>query len=517
MSEQFDQRTRARVQALHAYTIALEQSDLETVARVLQQAEQDVALERMILELHAAGLDSAHLDHQGVPVVLDQEEIATERTPDMASEYIHLNGAYPHSRSRHTQQARSIAFLQALAAVLIIGALISSFALLLAHHPGSPGHAGRGKPTPISGKPTPGQNQPAPTNQNFYVTAASNNGTIYALQAKTGHIVWQYATHQEVDMMVQQGGILYVSTSGSGTRPNYLYKFRLSDGKLLWEKYYPQLEGYSVIVVDGNAIAISGGEGDGSLDVVSANDGSLLWRYVPSGGSATWSYPIIAEHNQVLYIRIYNNGMEAVQLTTGKLLWTSTASPDTLVFVGKVLYGINALSYTVTRQDINTGKEIGSWRFSPNDNLLKGGYDATTLYISKGGLEASNQVCALRLSNGAQRWCLPKAKTSLIVPPALINATFSYIQVSQDNHWIADSIHTSNGSPRWHWTNGGTINLMNDLNIVGAGRFVFITTPRSFYALASNDGHVLWQSLKGVNPAPFALPSVPGQILQLPN
>lgn len=520
MSEQFDQRTRARVQALHTYTIALEQGDIDTIAQVLRQAEQDAALERMILELHTAALISPQPDHQNVPVVRDQEETATERTPDMASTFINLDGTYPRSRIRHTKRTRLTALLQALAAVLIIGALVASFALLLTHHPGAVDHPGRGKPShPVQIKPTvpPTQNQPVPTYKSFYATVATNNGTVYALQSLTGDVVWSYNTHQEVDTMVQQGNNVFVATSGSGTRPNYLYKFTLSDGKLLWEKNFPQLYGFSTIVVGNGAVAINGGEGDGSVDIVSAQNGSLLWRYVPNFGpnASIPADPIIGVQNNVIFLTVMN-GTGAFELTTGKHLWTSTAQLDGIASKGNVVYFITNTS--IIALNINNGHEIGIVHFPSQQNIIAFDYDANALYATKiieGGTE---QICALSFSNGALLWCSPEAQSfSLITPAALTDDVLSYIQVSQDNHWTTYAVNTSNGSSRWHWTNGSVFKETNDLNTVAFGGIVFVTTPQGFYGLTAGDGHVLWHSLKGVHPALFALPSVPDQTPQLPN
>ncbi|MEO8971299.1 MAG: PQQ-binding-like beta-propeller repeat protein, partial [Ktedonobacteraceae bacterium] len=348
MNEQFDPRTLQRIQALHTYTIALEQGDLEATSAVLRSAEHDAMLERMIVELHMASLETTSSIQSGdilplqallhtyaaqeagvqaqlngsSPVSksstsIDNQEPATQRRQEAMSttEY----PQYTEQSERHQPEQKSqknrrfYTTLQTLVAILIVGMIISGFVLLLAQRHNT----------------TAGlKSLPIIPDKNALITVASSDGTVYALQPGSGKVLWQYATHQEVDTMVQQNGFVYVSTSSNaGARPNNLYTFRASNGEPLWSKKYPLLTGYSTVAVDDNAIAISGGEGDGSMDVVNARDGSLLWRYIPDPkGSVSWSNPIIAEHHSVIYIR-YSDGIEALQLRTGKLLWKSSAVP----------------------------------------------------------------------------------------------------------------------------------------------------------------------------------------------
>lgn len=509
MNEQFDPRAQSRVQALYIYTIALEQGDFDTVAKVLRVAEQDVALERMILDLHSAsleGISSAQGDNVSSLYAL------LRAYPHMAvgAEKAGLNGTTPANKNaprKNKKSSRLSAILQGLAAVLVVGALLSGFALVLAHH----GPSGKN-----------GQGQPAVNMNPFIVTIVDGIGTVYALQAKDGAIVWHYATQQEVDMMVQQGEYLYVATSANNeTRPDSLYKFRTSDDTLLWKKTYPPLTGFSTIAVDDDAVAISGGEGDGSMDVVSSKDGSVLWHFL--SGTSTWADPIIAEQNHVVYVR-WKGEMKAFQLTSGKLLWTATGftAPTNIIFDVDTLYAYDDFKNTITVLDRESGRSLRVIHLPPGEYPLQGGYNSNLLYLGKGmvGQASPASICALRLLDGAQLWCTKQVpKTAFQVPPAVASDAFYYIQVTQDNHWQVLSLRASDGAPRWHWDspNGNTVSLMNDLSIVATQNIVFVTTPHGFFALSASDGQVLWHALVGKGPALFALPSVPGQTYQLPN
>ena len=522
MSKRFDRLSRSRVQALYSYTIALEHGDAETLARVLHLAEQDAVLERMILELHDASLSS--IETSKIPV--EHEDVLTEQNNlgrkriqnamnyDMNAITYPIVNEVPSGKKR--KRSRVADMFQALAAVLVVGALVSSFAFLLAHRPGSPGSTQKGSGQVMNAK-------------SFIVVVADSSGLISGLRSTDGKVLWQYKTgEQEVDTMVQQNGAVYISTL-PGVSGNDLYKLRLSDGTLLWKKNFPQLSGFSVFTVDGNTLAISGGEGDGSMNVVSTKDGSLLWRYTPAPGNSSWSYPMIAERNNVIYIRI-NKGMEAFQFNTGKLLWTSYASSavQTLVFDGNTMYAVNSLNsydWVVTALHVQNGtliKEIHI-TFPSQGTVYQSGYSGDILYASKQVVQTGvthNQACAIHIADGTTLWCTPDIPNISIWSPLLsMNNNFYFMQVGQDSTWQVNAFNGRNGSLLWHWTNpsGHTTSSMNDVSIVGADGIVFVTSPQGFFALSGSNGHVLWQALLGFHPPLFTLPAVPNWQQILPN
>lgn len=517
MSERFAQPFAARMQALYAYTIALEQGDAETLARVLQKAEQDAVLERMILELHDASLaEASELVVEDRYVLPERNHANRERIENaMASDIGPMTSSTRDEPifAKARKRSHLVAVLQTMVAVLVVGALVGSFALLLAHRPGSPGHTGIGPGTQNKGK-------------GFMVVVADSRGMIYGLRSKDGAVLWRYkAGESEVDTMVQQSGAVYVATL-PGVNGNDLYKLRLSDGKLLWKRNFPQLSGFSIIVVDGNAIAISGGEGDGSMDVVRTTDGSLLWRYAPN---SIWSHPMVAERNNVMYIRI-NHGMEAFQFDTGKRLWTSgaIAEVDTLIFSGNVMYAVNMLNgfdWVITTLNVQSGKFLKEIhiRSSSQSTLYQHGYSADALYVTKQTVRQEvmhDQTCALRIGDGTEVWCTQEANdVSILYPLLTMNDNIYYMQLTTNNRWQIDALQARTGAPLWHWTHpgGNTVNVTNDVTIVGANGIVFVTSPQGFFALSSSDGHLLWKTLPGFHPPLFALPAVPDQEQMLPS
>jgi outer membrane protein assembly factor BamB len=546
MHEQFDPRTRQRLQALHTYTIALEQGNIEAISAVLRAAEDDAVLERMIIELHMASLETTPFvdsrDMQPLQAILltytprevpveaplngsspsperstsidNQEPIIPggEKAMSTTAYTLHNERRVRYQPERKSEKYKhAYAFLQTLVAVLTVGVIVGSFILLLAGRHGTT--AG------LTNLPV------IPTYKNALITVASSDGTVYALQPGSGKVLWQFATHQEVDTMIQQNGFVYVSTSSNaGARPDYLYTFRASDGKTMWSKGYPLLTGYSIMVMDNNAIAISGGEGDGSMDVVSASNGSLLWRYVPDSKGSIWAYPIIAEHLSVIYIRYYE-GLEAFQLQTGKLLWKSQAVPtvDTIFFADTTMYVIDADRSAIITMNPQNGQVEKTVKFSSHEQPILNGFDNGILYVDKSPLSQNAQVCAIRISDATQLWCSSKYldEGGIFEQPTIMNKTLYYYQAvdSMNAKVRVVALDTNNGNVRWQWlsTETNLYSSINLLNVVGYNGIIYLTTRQGIFAFRSSDGHLLWHLLANKNLQSFALPSVPGQTMQAPN
>jgi len=118
------QQRLAREKVVYQYITALEQGDIDTIASLLQQAEHDPALEQMILEAH----EVYSREDQNAP---QPGQIAVVRYKLLnllsAQEETGILSSRPPARSR-----RRRIFLQTVAAVIIVCALIGSALLLFA-------------------------------------------------------------------------------------------------------------------------------------------------------------------------------------------------------------------------------------------------------------------------------------------------------------------------------------------------------------------------------------------------
>lgn len=180
------------------------------------------------------------------------------------------------------------------------------------------------------------------------VYVGSEDGVLYALNAETGVLLWQFNTgyDQFISASAVASDIVYV-TSLTG----YLYALDATTGTLIWEYTGPA---GSVAVANEKVYAAA----DKILYALDAGTGALLWKFATEQ-SLSRSSPAVA--NGIVYLTSFGNSLYAVNANTGALLWKSVAgnafgnysfysSPavaNGVVYVGSddgYLYALNANS-----------------------------------------------------------------------------------------------------------------------------------------------------------------------------
>jgi eukaryotic-like serine/threonine-protein kinase len=106
----------------------------------------------------------------------------------------------------------------------------------------------------------------------LYVGARS--GSIYALNAQTGELIWDYSSDDWIDATpTVAGSIVYVPS-----RDGYIYALNKDNGNLVWQADIGGPSISSPLYLDGK-IYVGSGVLDKNLKVYDATDGSLLWEY----------------------------------------------------------------------------------------------------------------------------------------------------------------------------------------------------------------------------------------------
>jgi outer membrane protein assembly factor BamB len=168
---------------------------------------------------------------------------------------------------------------------------------------------------------------PAVVDGRVYVLAEADAGNIDALSAKTGRMLWRFQRKQGVrfpSFVMVTGGVVY---SGAGEQ---LYELNASTGAL--EKTLStgcELREQAGALASGVAYVICGGKPDGPAYAVaiSVTSGKHLWKLTfGRSGGADLSTPVVA--NGVLYLESFanhtrKNTVEAVGATSGKTLWSA--------------------------------------------------------------------------------------------------------------------------------------------------------------------------------------------------
>ncbi len=523
-------------QALYRYTSALERGDIETVAFVLRDAEQDQHLEQLLLDANImyqheksitispneieqaqAVLLTTFVSHEMEAVQEDASVDHPEKLPVLISG--HINTQKGRQQPMQTQDTTSAkpqkqqfstrrphlhhisTFLQTLAAVLVVGLLLSGFALLFASRHNTTTGSG------IFG----GGNGHITLSHSILVTG-TDDGTIYGARPDTGAVAWHYSAGKSLSNSAStftiHGQVVYFA---AGSR---LYALRTDNGTLLWHKNLdvPKalLANYSKIIVDQGIVFVSGqangiGLPGGIIYALRERDGAILWQYL--GGPDS----LLTEHNGVVYAeRVLddhgNIAIQALRGSDGKYLWhydtqvISVVADDTTVYVNsahplnvpgeipgskkqdKTLLALN------TKGTLLWSKPVIDSGVSPlviaHEVVILGGIDKNTY-----------RACAYRTANGSQAWCTPNQ-----VAPGASNVTsatitddgvyYSYPTSLSNVALLVAGYNLNDGSPRWsaHFTEGVSFSP-----IVSMNKVVYVLTDHKIYALDASNGHMHWQ------------------------
>jgi alcohol dehydrogenase (cytochrome c) len=206
---------------------------------------------------------------------------------------------------------------------------------------------------------------------------AADAGHIFALDAKTGDVIWQYKRAIPSGLPLAFGPVNRgLAVSGStllfGTSDGYLVALGANDGKLIWETSVASpSSGYSVtgapLVVNGSVIVgISGGEFGirGFLAAYDVSNGEQQWKFytIPGPGDVgheTWENDAWQTGGGGAWIT------GSYDSSTDLLYWgVGNPSPD---FLGDVRPGDNLFTASVIALHASTGKLAWYFQFTPHD------------------------------------------------------------------------------------------------------------------------------------------------------
>src|SRR5215472_6596661 len=211
--------------------------------------------------------------------------------------------------------------------------------------------------------------QPNVVNGRIYT--GSNDGTVYAIDARSGCLYWMFRAKSMVRSSVVVGADkrAYV-----GDLDANLYALDAETGKLIWEKKaddqpFARITGTPKLCEGRIYVPIASQEENaganpiypcckfrGNLVAIDAKSGELIWRtytspeplatgisktgvqYYGPSGATTWASPTLDLKRKLIYIMTGNgysdpdiktaDAIVALVLNTGKIRWAQQASPD---------------------------------------------------------------------------------------------------------------------------------------------------------------------------------------------
>jgi outer membrane protein assembly factor BamB len=184
------------------------------------------------------------------------------------------------------------------------------------------------------------------------------SGKLYALNAKSGRVVWTYQTGGKIkDGVAYAGGRVYF-----GSYDTNVYALNARTGKLVWKAGAQQRLGstgtfYSTPAVAYGRVYIGGT--DGKMYSFGATSGKLRWSH----GTGSYVYASPAVWNSRVYAGSYDGTFYAFDAATGDVRWKfKTAGPisGSAVVINGVVY-VSCFGGRTYGFDARTGKVL--WLF----------------------------------------------------------------------------------------------------------------------------------------------------------
>jgi outer membrane protein assembly factor BamB len=409
------------------------------------------------------------------------------------------------------QQRQKFRWLQSLAAVLIVGALVSGFLLVFAsyHTTHTGGH--------VQAKPTTS----TPTSANLLIASYTQNDgytMIDALQADTGARVWTYTTRQKnaSPQIILSNQVVYMATNG------LVEALHAQTGKLIWQKdlHLGMVSGIaggtSSITFDHGMLYLAFAQtstGGDNLYAFNAQNGTLMWHHV-IGVDQTFT-----ANNGIVYLEVSSNdvytpgSVTALRGSDGHFLWSYTTDPIAMLVANNVLYVQSAHQQTPSDQGGNKQYKLLLALNATNGHLL---WSVNVDNDGPSSLVFSNNLvilyrtitqpnaaefCAYRSSNGSRAWCTSGKEgvwdantSSYLVASGTLYVSFNTapnatIQ-SDPTTTTVEALNPQTGRAYWSKTVAAGISYATLTELRG---MLYLSQNRNIVALDTNDGHTLWQ------------------------
>ncbi|PAE37383.1 outer membrane protein assembly factor BamB family protein [Bacillus sp. 7884-1] len=277
----------------------------------------------------------------------------------------------------------------------------------------------------------------------------NHNHAIHAVDQKTGKLVWQV----QADAQVQASpavvdGIVYAS-SIRGT----MYAMNADNGEIIWQKTVGKDEVqrawmyYSPTVADGVVYqAYSNGSG-GKIMAMDAKTGEELWNAALAGNWIVESTPVVADGK--VYVGADGGWIISLEASTGKELWRKKPAGGWMhsmpaIYEGKLYMGYQG--GLLVALEASTGKEL--WRFKSTDSSYIHGNATGSSPAAADGIVymgfPDGNVAALDAINGSLKW---KHRTNGgIISSAAISGETVFIGSNDGNLYAFDRL---TGQPLW--------------------------------------------------------------------
>ena len=345
----------------------------------------------------------------------------------------------------------------------------------------------------------------SPSVANGIVYEGSNNGYVYALNAATGSLIWQYyggASSVESSPAII-GGIVYVGYLWDGHN-GYVVALNATNGALIWRFATNSGMESSPTVVDG---VVYIGSWYGYVYALNATNGALIWSLLTGG--PVFSSPALV--NGVVYVGSGGGGyVYALNAANGAIIWA--------FHTGSEVYSSPAIVNNVVYVGSDDGK-VYALRTSDGSEIWQAnigvGDHADDSPAVAGGIVyfgSRNGYYAFNATNGSQIWFFtspysPRDFTGYVYSSPAVAGNVVYYG-SLDGYVFA--LNAFSGSMIWSYRTGGFLfaspAIANGVVYIGSydGKIYALGTP---YAQTPTPPPIATPSAPTPTPAPTASPN----------
>jgi outer membrane protein assembly factor BamB len=313
------------------------------------------------------------------------------------------------------------------------------------------------------------------------------DGTLSARQANDGTFLWQTKTAIPLSPPIVADNTIYITSENS--QNGHIDAFRANDGNLQWS-YQTQLLASQPILVEDGIVYVD--TQAGIIYALRANDGKLLWHFTignsPNGNSLRLE-TLLSTADGITVIHTYDQILYFLRSQDGSQLWhypvdINTPAPD-------IENGIVYINYrSLQARRLNDGKLL--WRYATG-NVQSYVIQHGIIYLNIGNLT----VLTLNAQNGSRVWQFQTHQ-----PIDTLNEQNDMVFITMVDG-TATVLKDQTGSTLWQfklptgsdifWLSGAKDKVL----YVGVNE-----STTTFYALRTNDGHVLWQqSVQNIEPS----------------
>lgn len=305
----------------------------------------------------------------------------------------------------------------------------------------------------------------------------STNQDVYALNAKTGALLWKHSTSELALLLTVAQGNVYFALSG-----DHAYALNATTGAVVWQSQATFSSVPRALFVNNGVLYVETITEAGFFTALNATNGTLLWTYA-DGNTDSMSFVLV---QGVLYIATtLGASLCAVQVSNGSQIWchdywfyggvTKPFVTGSIVTVG---YESSTYPYEIDAFNSSNGSLV--WQ---NQNVYQLGGSQGMVYAA---VEESNVVEAFNVLNGALIW---KNSVGTGNVTHIENIVRNGVLYTSNTNNEVDAISTADGSLLWHYNVGGIAYWL-----IIANGVAYASIGSALYALNASNGSFLWKS-----------------------